>query len=133
MKTMKRFFALTLLSSLLLSACGGGELADVDSEVLDANPELKEVSAAWEHVTEAVLSEDCEDFFAHTLARSNFNEVQCKSAKTYLENNEIIVDWEKAEFNGNRTRVKLSDEEGELAYFELVDSEWLLETNFWAR
>jgi len=37
---MKKFLALTLLSSILLTACGGSKLTVADEELLESNPEV---------------------------------------------------------------------------------------------
>ncbi len=128
---MKRLFAV-VGTLFLLTACNSVEELGVSKEVMNANPEIKDLSLAWDQITYAAQTQDCEAFLSHTLSDSGITESDCKEAGRALEEGIPSIDWERSEFNGDRSRVKLYQmEEGDLAYFVLEDKKWFLENDFW--
>jgi hypothetical protein len=107
---MKKIITLFLTSALLLTACGGGAPV-IDNETLDANPEVADISAAWQNLVDAAENEDCEAFLEGMRLSVDATEEDCPAAFEYLADY-AGVEWSKTEWNASGGKAKIYEIDG---------------------
>lgn len=129
---MKKLITLILASSLLLTACGGAAPV-IDGETLDANPEVAEISAAWQGLADAAANEDCEAFLEGIRLSVDATEEDCSAAFEYFADY-AGVDWSKTEWNASGGKAKIYQvDSGSITGLILNESTgvWGADSKFW--
>lgn len=131
---MKRFLALTLLSTLLLSACMGEQLSEdtISAEDLAATPELEEPALAWQGLVDAYQAGDCEAAMEE-LHRQIEVDDECAALFGYFDDNGVpTIEWSRSDWNATGIKVKVYELDGpSIGSFALVNGEWKVEKAFW--
>lgn len=120
---MKKLIFLAVLSTLLLSACGG-----VDSSKAAATPE-----EAWESLKVAATEKNCDNFKKHVTERQQMSENDCAKAFQAYEQEMPELDWEATKYNEEKTEAKvyLTNGRSLTTFVKQEDGGWKADTKFW--
>lgn len=130
---MNKLISLTILSTLLLAACGTS-IDVADKETIKANPDLKGAIHAWQGLVDAAEDEDCEAFLDNIRKTIGVTEADCPAAFAYFAGGAPIVDWDKTDFNSTGIKAKIYEmDRGSITSFihDTSSDEWRAETVFW--
>jgi len=130
---MKKLFSLFILSTFLLTACGGG-IEVADKVVMSEHPELEGVIGSWQAMVNAAEKEDCEAFLDYMRVASNSTVEDCPDAFEYMADGGPVVDWDRSEWNSTMGKVKIyKAESGSITSFILNEATdvWGADSKFW--
>lgn len=131
---MKRILALSIITSLFLTACGGSGLTSEQQDLLSDYPELEGPMLAWNALAEAGESEDCEGLIDGMRLSLQLDEETCPAAFEFFADGAPEIDWERTEWSSTGGKAKIYEmDKGDLTSFILNEAtdEWRADTVFW--
>lgn len=130
---MKKILLISLITVLLITACGRQPITVADPATVKAYPELVPVILAWQGMVEAANKQDCAAFLEHMRITLKLDESVCQAVFDYFTD-VPEVDWERTDWSASRGKAKIYKMNGgSITSFihNEADDSWRSDEIFW--